>query len=410
MKNGFLRIFIAYLPVMIMPIHSLAQTYWIDNKSYITNCAEHDNVNIPMYGPVGSTLLITATHPPFSYTDADCLPDFSGSDCNTICQDSNYTFTPESNKIYDDGSHVVWVYSENKFWRPNRMKVIINRGASAYGHYFAISKKIVNRNEWPQFLVLYCDSYLRLVPQPPQGLTKTCYGSSVIIGPAEGIQASTCVRPYVDIDSVLVDTVSTTSISFKIWYHDGSTASANASVSIQEANVEIKTNFPSNRPIATFRSMWIHSVNCDADSISYGGGRFPLLSNWSSLQGSWFKIFRSQSSIHNSSAPDIKIAVLNPNNVSSSNFNIPLIYALYQNYPNPFNPSTTMSFFLPSRQFISLKVFDVLGKEVAIIISEELSAGNHTKQWNADRMPSGVYFYRLCVGSFVETRKLILLR
>ena len=85
-------------------------------------------------------------------------------------------------------------------------------------------------------------------------------------------------------------------------------------------------------------------------------------------------------------------------------------YSLEQNYPNPFNPSTTISFSLASKSFVSLKMFDVLGREVATTIFEDLPAGNHSYQWNAANMPSGVYFYRLQAGSFTETKKLILLR
>ena len=85
-------------------------------------------------------------------------------------------------------------------------------------------------------------------------------------------------------------------------------------------------------------------------------------------------------------------------------------FHLDQNYPNPFNPSTTISFTLPSRSFVSLKVFDLIGREVATIVSEEMQAGNHSRQWNAANMPSGIYFYRLQAGLFAETKKLILLK
>jgi hypothetical protein len=85
-------------------------------------------------------------------------------------------------------------------------------------------------------------------------------------------------------------------------------------------------------------------------------------------------------------------------------------FRLSQNYPNPFNPSTTISFGLPSRSFVSLKVFDMIGREVAIIVSEELPSGNYSRQWNAAKMTSGIYFYRLQAGSYTETKKLILLR
>ncbi len=99
---------------------------------------------------------------------------------------------------------------------------------------------------------------------------------------------------------------------------------------------------------------------------------------------------------------------------------LPKGFALYDNYPNPFNPSTIISFDLPTRSFISLKVFDLIGRDVATIVSEELPEGKYTQQWNAAGFPSGVYFYRLSAyplesrdrqaGKFTETKKLILLR
>ncbi len=85
-------------------------------------------------------------------------------------------------------------------------------------------------------------------------------------------------------------------------------------------------------------------------------------------------------------------------------------FELYANYPNPFNPSTNISFSLPKRSFVSLKVFDLIGREITTLLSEELPAGNHTRQWNANREPSGIYLYRLQAGSFTETKKLILLK
>ena len=70
----------------------------------------------------------------------------------------------------------------------------------------------------------------------------------------------------------------------------------------------------------------------------------------------------------------------------------------------------TISFNLPSREYVTLKVFDVLGNEVANLLSKEFSAGSYTIKWNAVDMPSGVYFYRLQAGSFSQTKKLLLLR
>ena len=89
---------------------------------------------------------------------------------------------------------------------------------------------------------------------------------------------------------------------------------------------------------------------------------------------------------------------------------LPKNFALAQNYPNPFNPSTTISFDLPSKSFVSLKVFDLIGRVVATIVSEELSAGTYSWQWNASTLSSGIYLYRLEAGSFTQTKKLVLIK
>ncbi len=88
----------------------------------------------------------------------------------------------------------------------------------------------------------------------------------------------------------------------------------------------------------------------------------------------------------------------------------PTRFHLYQNYPNPFNPVTTIRFEIGDVGYVSLKVYDLLGREVATIVSEDLKPGRYTKQWDASGFASGVYFYRLEAGSFVETRRLVLVR
>ncbi len=89
---------------------------------------------------------------------------------------------------------------------------------------------------------------------------------------------------------------------------------------------------------------------------------------------------------------------------------LPTSITLEQNYPNPFNPATTISFAIPSRARVSLKIFDVLGREVSTIVNEELQPGSYARQWNASAFASGVYFYRFEAGSFTETKKLLLLK
>ena len=88
----------------------------------------------------------------------------------------------------------------------------------------------------------------------------------------------------------------------------------------------------------------------------------------------------------------------------------PLTFALEQNYPNPFNPTTTISYQLPEVNRITLKVFDVLGREVATLVNNVEGPGYKTMQWNASGVASGFYFYKLQAGDFTQTKKLILLR
>jgi photosystem II stability/assembly factor-like uncharacterized protein len=97
-----------------------------------------------------------------------------------------------------------------------------------------------------------------------------------------------------------------------------------------------------------------------------------------------------------------------------SNFSDPGItiteFALHQNYPNPFNPLTNIQYAVSSRQFVSLKVYDVLGNEIAKIVNEEKQAGSYEVEFNASGLASGIYFYELRVGSFVETKKMALMK
>jgi uncharacterized cupredoxin-like copper-binding protein len=88
----------------------------------------------------------------------------------------------------------------------------------------------------------------------------------------------------------------------------------------------------------------------------------------------------------------------------------PSEFRLHQNYPNPFNPATTIKYDLPHPSHVSLSVYDVRGREVATLLNHEQSAGTHTVQWDASGVGSGVYFYRLKVGGFAQTKRMLLLR
>lgn len=90
--------------------------------------------------------------------------------------------------------------------------------------------------------------------------------------------------------------------------------------------------------------------------------------------------------------------------------NAPKTFSLEQNFPNPFNPNTTIQFSLPQSEKLSLTVFNLLGEKVKTLVEEYREAGNHSVQFNASQLASGIYFYRLQAGSFIETKKMILMK
>ena len=89
---------------------------------------------------------------------------------------------------------------------------------------------------------------------------------------------------------------------------------------------------------------------------------------------------------------------------------LPLRFALEQNYPNPFNPTTIIKYSVPKQSYVSLKVYDILGREVATLVNEEKPAGTYEVSWEAKNLASGVYFYKISAGDYTAVKKMILLR
>ena len=102
--------------------------------------------------------------------------------------------------------------------------------------------------------------------------------------------------------------------------------------------------------------------------------------------------------------------IWNITSVNTAKNNLPTEYALVQNYPNPFNPSTTIEYAIPERTNVTIKVFDILGREVAKLVNEEKPAGNYRVNFNGSNLSNGIYLYRMEAGKFNETKKLILLK
>ena len=106
----------------------------------------------------------------------------------------------------------------------------------------------------------------------------------------------------------------------------------------------------------------------------------------------------------------LKLYFDTPSEVISDYSTIPEKFQLSQNYPNPFNPSTTIRWQLPETGLVTLKIYDVLGREVTTLINEELSAGKHETVFNTSGFSSGSCFYQINVGKFINTKKMILIK
>ena len=99
-----------------------------------------------------------------------------------------------------------------------------------------------------------------------------------------------------------------------------------------------------------------------------------------------------------------------PTNIEYDDLNLPTTYDLYQNYPNPFNPTTKIKYAIPERSIVELKVYDVIGREVELLVNEEQDLGYYELDFNASKFSSGVYFYQLKAGTFIQTKKMILVK
>jgi hypothetical protein len=96
--------------------------------------------------------------------------------------------------------------------------------------------------------------------------------------------------------------------------------------------------------------------------------------------------------------------------IDSSPVTQPEQFVLYQNYPNPFNATTKFSYYLPKSRKVTLKVYNTLGQLIATLINSEKNAGNHSFEWNAEGLPTGIYFYRFSSDDYSEIKKMILLK
>jgi hypothetical protein len=106
--------------------------------------------------------------------------------------------------------------------------------------------------------------------------------------------------------------------------------------------------------------------------------------------------------------PDSLISYSVITGIASNNRN--LKYSLEQNYPNPFNITTTINYHLANNSNVSLKVFDITGKEIAVLVNKKQNTGNHKVEWDASQFSSGVYFYKLTTDNYIDTKKMLMIK
>ncbi len=152
-----------------------------------------------------------------------------------------------------------------------------------------------------------------------------------------------------------------------------------------------------------------HSVQADDNSFSNGQ---PSSAAWVFIhvfdtEGD-FRYYCRQHGGPNGDGMSGIIHVMSATDVSDNA--IKLDFVLMQNYTNPFNPSTSIRYSIPKTSLVNLKVYDVLGKEVATLVNEEKPMGTYQINFDASSLASGIYFYKIQAGNFVQTKKMILLK
>lgn len=274
------------------------------NRSTSTKCAEEDNVNIPLVGKNITSFMIEATHPSYDTTGGSSTPNFTG---QSGPKSKDYRFTAVIYKMYDDGETVVEAVREAQWWRPSGMTVRVDDSSPVGNiHYIRLYRVTSYGDSWPQFFVLYSDGNLRLKPQSRDS-SDNCFGSSVVVGPAEISK-----RPIAEIASVKYNSGSQ---SLEVKYRSGASARITimkVDISIASLKVEIKNKNP-KLAFATFRSMFVSEGNADVDhveSISGSGPArdFPVMKYQGGQFQDWF-FSRETKSGHNTSAPNIRISL-----------------------------------------------------------------------------------------------------
>lgn len=225
------------------------------------------------------------------------------------------------------------------------------------------------------------------------------YNWSVFAGTTATINSSTCTPFSVNPCATMTITSNVNATNAAIFMIGASIAPAGTTNWISDPAHDVKLSFS----FGTANYQRQFTVPCNA-----APGYYDLLTaiwydknNNNIIDGSDFVV--STKLTQNA----INISPIGINIISTE---IPKEFNLFQNYPNPFNPETQIRFDIPRSSYVVLKIYDGIGKEIAVLVNEDLKAGKYSAGWNANNIPSGVYFYTIHAGNFNRTKKFVLLK
>jgi hypothetical protein len=157
----------------------------------------------------------------------------------------------------------------------------------------------------------------------------------------------------------------------------------------------------------TFVRCAISDITGTYHLLSLPVGNLKIVVDRLGYNGDSTNVYMTASSIHDTINFYLSRFMSSVNRVENT---IPTEYKLYQNYPNPFNPVTNIKYQITNNRFVTLRLYDILGKEVAVLVNEKQAPGEYEVNFDAGSLPSGVYFYKLTAGDFSEIKKMILIK
>lgn len=274
------------------------------NWSYTNDCAEISNVNIPFAGSV-TAFVIEVSHPMYAFTDENCEPILANCPAEVSAPEGE----PGIVKVFDDGETVVDAVTMPGWPREESMLFSVDeRAQSKNVHYIRIYRRVLGEDTWPQFLVLYANGTLRLCPQPPPELKSVCFGSAVVIGPA-----AVSREPEAPLAAARYETETKT---LKLVYRGGGLATLHIGLTGRfRAQVRVEVGYATGKaPFATFRSMHVEPGMADVDHVRWvdesGGSHLEDVRDFRGGAGREWFFYRAVPSVHNASAPDVRIGIL----------------------------------------------------------------------------------------------------